>query len=81
MTYVPNRRPGLCVDTVDAQLTEKRIAMSSSDRNTGLIQKLTNFPNTARRLNQVDRVDDLHKIQLLLFDRLWLTVDGCPVNL
>ena len=81
MPYVPNGRSGLSVDTVDAQLTEKRSAMSSSYRNTGLIQILTNFPNTPRRLIQVDRVDDLHKIQLLLFDRLWLTVDGCPVNL
>ncbi len=64
MPYVWDGRSWLSVDTVDAQLTEKRSAMSLSDR------------NTPRRLIQVDRVDDFHKIQLLLFDRLWLTVDG-----
>ena len=34
---MPNGCSGLSVDTVDAQLSENRSAMSSSDRNTGLI--------------------------------------------
>jgi hypothetical protein len=79
--YVPNRRSGLSVDTVDAQFTEKRSAMSSSDRNTRLIQILTDFPNTRRNLIHVDRVDDLHNIQLVLTYRLRLTVNRRTVYL
>jgi hypothetical protein len=78
---MPNRRPRLSVDTVNPQLTENRIAMSSSDRNTRLIQILTNFPNTPRRLIQVDVVDKLHKIQLVLTYRLRLTVNRRTVYL
>ena len=62
MADVPNGRSGLSVDTVDAQLTEKRIAMSVTDWMTNLNQLFPNFPAAPLWAFDMDVIDEFHEI-------------------
>ncbi len=79
MPYVPDRRPGLSADTVIPELTENRIAMSSTDWMSQCNQTVTNLSAALLLDFNIDGVDEFHETQRLLVYRLRLTVNRCHI--